>query len=460
MLHPETNSGKLSRLDALLIEYVAYVKTCIEMMLSKQTFNLPKKEKQTFFPPAENLTSQIEKNARDHAIGIVSGWARSAYTNKIQKEISRQKREGPLDNEQARRLYIVGKYLKQTPDSRVSQEDIDLYWTLLRDTKNGVKPPSVTEKIGMRLSEMTSRLESPDETNYADFWFRISTLEARKSLWLPLVGSLYVKSPDDVGKGFLARKTSKGRWRIEALDTRTWEVPEAPLDAPRVGVDVGLNVIAATSDGRLYGQDLKPKFNRLYARVKEVRANRQRQDLKENSPRLARLENRLSGLTKSAVGTVSNRLIQDYPDHVFVIEDLDLSGCRGQKRFCYRALHHSLGMKATTQVVNPAFTSQMCPSCGHIDRRNRRGIKFQCRSCGRESHADVVGGINLLGRSEDKQVGLADHPSVVKRVLRERSRLKRRVSSLGNESVELIPISPRFTVGGTSREGRPCIASK
>ena len=48
---------------------------------------------------------------------------------------------------------------------------------------------------------------------------------------------------------------------------------------------------------------------------------------------------------------------------------------------------------------------------------NRQGTNFICRQCGRISHADVVGGINLLGRSESKQIGLDDHPSEVKRVL-------------------------------------------
>jgi predicted RNA-binding Zn-ribbon protein involved in translation (DUF1610 family) len=73
-------------------------------------------------------------------------------------------------------------------------------------------------------------------------------------------------------------------------------------------------------------------------------------------------------------------------------------------------LHTEYSKKAPTITVNPAYTSQMCPSCGYVSRENRRGIEFQCRSCGRISHADVVGAINLLGRSEDKQVGLDDRP--------------------------------------------------
>ena len=81
-----------------------------------------------------------------------------------------------------------------------------------------------------------------------------------------------------------------------------------------------------------------------------------------------------------------------HPGTVFVVEDLDLRGSKGAKRFAYRALHHNLATKAPCKVVNPAYSSQTCPSCGYVSRNNRKGIKFVCRSCGRKSHADVVGG--------------------------------------------------------------------
>lgn len=71
-LHPETNPFKLAGLEALHGEYVAYVRICVQAMLNQRTYNLPKSAKQAFFPRAEKLTSQIEKNARDHAIQIVS----------------------------------------------------------------------------------------------------------------------------------------------------------------------------------------------------------------------------------------------------------------------------------------------------------------------------------------------------------------------------------------------------
>ncbi len=421
LLHSECNQGKIDALEALYVEYRAYVEVCIQALFDARKLSLPRSAKQGFFPEAEGLTSQIEKNARDHAISIVSTWAKAVYARKLRTYIRLAFKHGEITDDLRKQLYTAGKHLITKPWKFVTQEAVDLYWAWLTDETLVGRPPSVSNRIGMRLSEMTGKLQDPQEAVLADLWLNLSTLVRRKVSWLPLVGNPYVKRASDVSKGITARKDRRGRWRFEAVDKREWEVPEAVLGAPRIGVDVGLNVIAATSEGHTFGADLKPKFDALYAKVKSVRANRQRQGFRENSPRLDRLEARLSGMVKSFTGRVSNELVQRYPDAVFVLEDLDLRGSRGSKRFCYRALAHALETKAPTEVVNPAYSSQTCPSCGHVSRLNRKGIDFVCRQCGRRSHADVVGGINLRGRSTAEQVGSAilreHHPSEVREVL-------------------------------------------
>jgi putative transposase len=449
MLAADCNPGKVSSLETLLVEYVAYVRFCVERMLEHRMVDLPRSQKQAFFARAERLSSQIEKNARDHAIGIVSGWFRSAYTHRLRSHISRLLRAGEIDAIGAEVLHAVGRGLRSRPDLPLEPCAVERYWDLLLSV---VSAPEITERIGMRMSEMTCRLEAPTVTTHTDLWLRISTLERRRSVWLPLVGSAYVSCPEDVRKGFLARKTRKGRWRFEVLDVREWEVPEPAPDVPKVGVDVGLNVVAATSDGRLYGTELKPEFDRQYQQVRSVRANRQRQGLTEDSPRLARLEERLTGLVKTVTGTVANRIVADHPGSILVIEDLDLSGCRGQKRFAYRALHHALQTKVPVEVVNPAYTSQTCPSCGHVSRKNRRNTQFTCVSCGRRAHADVVGAKNLLGRSEDNEVGRDDPPPVVGALLRGRSR-QRRASPSAALFPAPVPSGRRLTTAGPGPPG-------
>ena len=47
-------------------------------------------------------------------------------------------------------------------------------------------------------------------------------------------------------------------------------------------------------------------------------------------------------------------------------------------------------------IVNPAYTSQMCPKCTAIDKKNRKTqSEFCCTGCNYTEHADVVGSINI-----------------------------------------------------------------
>ena len=446
-LDPKVNPGKITSLEALQAAYAVYLGVCVGTMLQAHKFSLALKDKQAFFPACEALSSQIVKNVRDHAISIVSGWAASKYTTKLKSVIKGKSQDGEVDEATRSALYILGKRLVDKPGGKVTQEALDLYWSWLLDETLVGRTPGISSRCGMRMSEMTAVLSMSTDTKLSQWWLGFSHLQTGKArIQLPLVASPYVKDVASVSKGVLARKTKQGRWRFEVVEKAEWEVPEPAEDAPRIGVDVGLNVMAATSDGELLGASLKPKFNALYVKVKTVRANRQRQGFKDNSPRLDVLEAKLTGMVKTMAGEVSNKLVDAHPGAVFVVEDLDLRGCNGAKRFAYRALHHSLEVKAPCEVVNPAYSSQTCPSCGYVSRSNRHGIKFICRSCGRKSHADVVGGINLLGRSEDKQVGLDDHPSAVKALLRERYRL-RRDSSSGERNTALAPSSRRLTTG-------------
>ena len=51
--------------------------------------------------------------------------------------------------------------------------------------------------------------------------------------------------------------------------------------------------------------------------------------------------------------------------------------------------------------INPAYTSQTCSKCGHIDKENRQTQeKFKCTKCGLELNADHNASINIA-RSED-----------------------------------------------------------
>jgi predicted RNA-binding Zn-ribbon protein involved in translation (DUF1610 family) len=141
-----------------------------------------------------------------------------------------------------------------------------------------------------------------------------------------------------------------------------------------------------------------------------------------------------------------------------VVEDLNLCGCRGQKRFAYRALHAALAKKAPCLVVNPAYTSQECLSCGFISKSNRQGVKFHCRGCGRQGHADIVGARNIVRRSYDTEITCDTEVSVVKKLLLRRLSEKRARHVDPSTVLALGSSSRKLTVEGTP-DGEHCIAS-
>jgi putative transposase len=297
----------------------------------------------------------------------------------------------------------------------------------------------------MQLGEMTAVFE-PAQTasSHGGGWLRLSCLERGKRIALPLCATPYLRTETRLAKSVLLFPRRK-HWYVQLVE-RT-EPTLADGSAGKVAVDVGLNVLAATSDGRLYGAKAKPAFDRLYKKVRTLRQNRQRQGLEKDSPRLQRLEQKLSGFIATAVGTVVNLLVLTFANYTFVIEDLELQGCRGQKRFAYRQLQQRLASKAVVQCVAAAYSSQECLSCHYVSRRNRSGTKFRCRSCGRVSHADVVGARNLLGRSEDNQLACEEDHRRIGAVLRARFCARRRTSASGCCS-RAPPLRPSLTVHG------------
>ncbi len=62
--------------------------------------------------------------------------------------------------------------------------------------------------------------------------------------------------------------------------------------------------------------------------------------------------------------------------------------------------------------VNPAYTSQTCHACSHVDPDSRVSrAKFVCTNCHREFHADVNAAANILHRAAGMVVLRRPEPS-------------------------------------------------
>lgn len=77
-----------------------------------------------------------------------------------------------------------------------------------------------------------------------------------------------------------------------------------------------------------------------------------------------------------------------------------------EQKLVYKAKQN----QSTVIKVDPAYTSQCCPMCGHIEKanRNKKIHLFNCKNCGYKSNDDRIGAMNLyrmgINYLEDRQV--------------------------------------------------------
>jgi len=171
------------------------------------------------------------------------------------------------------------------------------------------------------------------------------------------------------------------------------EKPKLKETGEIVGCDLGYRVPIALSSGELLGEKLKSKIVKSGKRRKsfhyyvQTELNRIIKQIDLSDIKVLVLE-KLRNVKKFKRGKFSrksNRLLSFW-HYARVISKLQL-------------LCHESGIRV--DFKSPWKTSQRCPVCGKIDRRNRRDTEFKCLNCGYENHADIVGALNL------KSLGLA-----------------------------------------------------
>nr|WP_298631648.1 transposase [uncultured Thermus sp.] len=60
--------------------------------------------------------------------------------------------------------------------------------------------------------------------------------------------------------------------------------------------------------------------------------------------------------------------------------------------------------------VDPKYTSQDCPVCGHREKRPLWVREFTCPSCGALLHRDVAAAVNILAKARTEPSGTGLHP--------------------------------------------------
>ena len=196
----------------------------------------------------------------------------------------------------------------------------------------------------------------------------------------------------------------------------TYDVEESRLcDVCNVvGIDRGINFVVATYDsnhksGFVSGRVIKQK-RAAYSRLRKELQMRRTPSSRRRIKAIGQRENRWM---QDINHQVSKALVENNPKHtLFVLEDL--SGIRSatervrtkdryvsvswaffdlEQKLIYKAKQN----QSSVIKVDPRYTSQCCPVCGHIEKSNRNKKKhlFCCKNCGYSSNDDRIGAMNL-----------------------------------------------------------------
>ncbi len=196
----------------------------------------------------------------------------------------------------------------------------------------------------------------------------------------------------------------------------TYEIEESNISdiCNVVGIDRGINFVVATYDskhnsGFVSGKAIKQKR----ANYSKLRKELQMRHTPSSRRRLKAIGQRENRWMQDINHQVSKALVENNPKHtLFVLEDL--SGIRNatervktkdryvsiswsfydlEQKLIYKAKQN----QSSVIKVDPRYTSQCCPCCGHVEKsnRNKKIHLFTCKKCGYKSNDDRIGAMNL-----------------------------------------------------------------
>lgn len=196
----------------------------------------------------------------------------------------------------------------------------------------------------------------------------------------------------------------------------TYDVEESNISdvCNVVGIDRGINFVVATYDSKHKSRFVSGKaIKQKRAHYSKLRKELQMRHTPSSRRRIKAIGQRENRWMQDINHQVSKALVKNNPKHtLFVLEDL--SGIRNatervktkdryvsvswsfydlEQKLIYKAKQN----QSSVIKVNPRYTSQCCPVCGHIEKsnRNKKLHLFNCKNCGYKSNDDRIGAMNL-----------------------------------------------------------------
>jgi len=248
------------------------------------------------------------------------------------------------------------------------------------------------------------------------------------ALRLPKVGPVRIRYRSRWDGRGLPKKDARvvyaaGQWHLSIkYEVPTDHLPRRKRPAPGsvVGIDLGVTATITDSTGAYHDIDVRA----LEEEIDRLKSRRDKGHAKGSyrwrllDDRIARRQARRNRVLDAWVRRIA-RLYADRYETV-VSEDLAVrnmtASAKGDAEEPGRNVRQKAGLNRSilrnrfyavrrafeaagcrVVVVPPAYTSQTCNACGHVDAEARDGKVYRCTACGHEADADVNAARNILG---------------------------------------------------------------
>ena len=398
------NNKKLKIIDSILNEYRKTASSIFNLYWSNfiSTGKIPK------FIDLSSIESNLSERYKQTCASQVRGILTSYISNRANdfKEIIYK--TSIKDEELKIKLLYINKYHKFFNNNvvmkkqEIEPEIIKLSRKIFHHLLKINSLPSM-KHISMALDEKVAAVAESNNKSLVAYWIKLSTLEPRKPIMLPVAKNKYYEAIKANRANFIQlNKNRDGNISVSFIKDIAPE--KISFKTERVSIDLGLTNLLTFNEGSMYGRTyFSSKLKQYDKKISTLCARLQRNNLRPRSSRRYRkLVDSLRAFLKNEIGRVMNRSFKRFlPKHI-VVERLNFQSQRLSKRLnrlignfgksIVKAKLNDFSEKynVTIEEVNPAYTSQTCSSCDYVAKENRRSqAVFICACCGLKLHADI-----------------------------------------------------------------------
>ena len=302
-------------------------------------------------------------------------------------------------------LLVPTKTHKSNVTLPVSSDILFFMRKLIKHAKKCIRFPRLKRIKTLKLDENVAVLEASKNASHFDYFLKLSTLQKRKPIYLPLKRNPYLDNCLKKGERlpFVQVNLTDKTCTISAIVGYN----KAPLrpSTESIGLDFGMVAMFTTSDGERHGLSSFTKLKIWDEELLQLTKELQKQSIKlSTNKRYNQLQRHIKSYFKNEICRILNKLAKKNVG-VFVVEKLNFRATGLSKQMnrligrTYRSvvkaklarLEEQYGIQIV--AVNPAYTSQECSRCHHVSKHNRKSQKdFVCQHCHFSCNADINAG--------------------------------------------------------------------